>query len=301
MTFMSSPLVRYRRLAVEFRQLRRGRKLTSDDLAERAGVHRQRISEIENAQKRPSMPELRKMLRALDATPEEWQRITRLAADANFLGWWIAYPDLGKRQSTFVDLESGAATIREYQNFVIPGLVQVPEYMWSRGRFTAWELGDDGYDIAAAVEARKARQDMVRRQDGPSYEAIIEEAAVRRPSAPPHVMADQIRHLADLADDAAALRVRILMTNVEIDHYWLPKSAFSMYTYPDPKDPVAVLVDTEVDDLVYIAPEAVRPYANQYDRLNQAAMSYEESAVFLRDLAAQFAALHSDPQKKAPR
>ena len=66
-----------------------------------------------------------------------------------------------------------------------------------------------------------------------------------------------------------------------IDGYSVPRSAFSIYTFPDPADPTVVAVDTVTDDLVLIDETAVKRYDELYSRLRDAALSVDDSLEFL--------------------
>jgi Domain of unknown function (DUF5753) len=39
---------------------------------------------------------------------------------------------MGDRQALYANLEAGAATIREYQQTFLPGLLQIPEFVRAR-------------------------------------------------------------------------------------------------------------------------------------------------------------------------
>ncbi|MBV9315492.1 MAG: hypothetical protein JO100_17570 [Pseudonocardia sp.] len=89
---------------------------------------------------------------------------------------------MGARQSLYADLEAGAARIVEYQPF-IPGLLQTAEFAHHR-QVAETEIGPVTFRSARAAEARQTRQRMLRRPDGPHYEVILDEVAVRRLDAP---------------------------------------------------------------------------------------------------------------------
>lgn len=74
------------------------------------------------------------------------------------------------------------------------------------------------------------------RLDGPSYEVVLDEIAVRRLSAPPAVVAVQVQHLVVCADEPK-ITVRVLPVDAVIEGYVTHRSAFAVYTYPDPRDP----------------------------------------------------------------
>jgi hypothetical protein len=244
-----------------------------------------KISRLENANGRPSIADVIAILDALHVTGDRWHHLRGMASDAAERGWWEDYGDhMGERQQVYADLEYGAETVREYTNFVVPGLLQTPEYTRARAELARLQARlPDEPDGDRAVDAKIARQRVLRRPDGPQYEAIIDEAAVRRLAAPPKVMRAQLLHLADLAADDKTI-VRVLPLNALIADYWVPRSPFSLYTYRD-GDPEVAAVDTETADSVYTQPAEVASYAQLFDRLRRAALSPQGSADFLRKAA----------------
>ncbi|WP_240809825.1 helix-turn-helix transcriptional regulator [Actinomadura sp. WMMA1423] len=127
---MPSPYVRRRRLAVEIRQLRESRGLTTDDLARLVFHSRTKITRLENAQIRPDLTEIMNMLDALEVTGSEYDRICKLAREAGQKGWWDRYGmSMGPRQKLYADLEYSASTVRAYNQTAMPAVLQAPEFI----------------------------------------------------------------------------------------------------------------------------------------------------------------------------
>lgn len=283
-----SPLVRRRRLAVELRRLREHAGLTSEQLAKLARLHRVTLSRVETGVRTPTVADVTAILRALGLDDEaQWHALVQMAEDAAERGWWAAYvPSMGARQAVYADLEYGASSVREYMSFVIPGLLQTADYTRSRAELTRKQarLPADPAAVDQAAEAKITRARMLRRTDGPTYEAVIEETAIRRPAAPPEVMRAQLLHLVELADRAERMTILVLPTRASLADYWLPRSPFSVYDYTD-GDPGAVAVDTETQDLIYTDPDDVTPYVELYQRVRDAALSAADSVALLRAAA----------------
>jgi hypothetical protein len=81
------------------------------------------------------------------------------------------------------------------------------------------------------------------------------------------------------------IEVRVLPVQARIAGYRMPRSAFSLYTYPDPDDPVVATVDTVTSDLVLTEKEKVAPYQEMYGRLREATLSPEDSMTFIGQAA----------------
>ncbi|MFV2018365.1 helix-turn-helix domain-containing protein [Micromonospora sp. LOL_023] len=282
---MSSPLVRRRRLAKELRQLREDAGLTAEELARTAKMSRPKLSRFETADRVPSVSDVSAILGALSVDGERWHELVRMANDAAERGWWESYGSgMGRRQAVYANLEHGAVSIREYQSFVVPGLLQVPAYTRARSELAFKQARLPSADLDRTVEAKMMRQRMLARPAGPRYEVVVEEVAVRRPAAPPEVMREQLLHLATLAEDSDRVSVRVLPQGAELRDYWLPRSPFTVYRFGG-GDPDAVAVDTETVDLVYTEPDEVQPYVDLFGRVWESALTAADSAGLLRAVA----------------
>jgi transcriptional regulator with XRE-family HTH domain len=287
---MISPYVRRLRLAAELVGLREAAGLTHEQLAAKIGQPRSRskISRLENGRIRPAQAEILKILEALEVTGPRWDRLMEVARDAAERGWWVDYgEDMGVRQAVYADLEAGASRIREFHQTFIPGLLQIPEFTRQRSDADA-HFGPVSYTVPRAAEARQLRQKMVLRLGGPTYEVVLDEVAVRRWSAPPQILRRQLEYLVRLLPAMSAVTVRVLPVDARIEGYVVPRSAFSLYSYPDAADPRVVAVDTVTDDLVLTTldkAEQVERYERLFIALADAARSPEDSIAFLAEAA----------------
>lgn len=286
---MISPYVRRLRLAAELRALRAERGLTHAALAAMIGQSRAQISRLENGYA-VDQDVVLKILDSLEIEGDRWIQLVNIAREGGERGWWESNAAMGARQALYADLEAGAATIRQYQLSFIPGLLQTREY--TRARIEV-ESGDRVNSRMAdkAVDARNGRQRMLRRPGGPSYEVIIDELAIHRRAAPTEVVGAQLYHVAARANGDPDTSVYVLPTKAAIEGYHVPRSAFSIYTYPDPGDPT--VVDTVTEDLILTDLEAVKRYDDLYHRLRNAALPVADSLRFL--IGTANVALQVDP------
>jgi transcriptional regulator with XRE-family HTH domain len=278
---MISSLVRRHRLALELTRLREEHGYSSGKLASSIGLARQRISRLENGHIAPDLDEIERILRLFNVDHARSTMITTIAREAQEKGWWVRYADqMGTRQARFADLEAGASRIREYNMVFLPGLLQIPAYTEARARIDRATLSAV-YDPARALEARAERQRIVERPDGPTHQVIIDELAIRRQAVPPDIAAAQVNHLVEAGHSRAHLTIRVLPLGAPIGNYAVPRSAFYVYEYPDPDDPVVVAVDTVTDDLVLTGSPDVDRYLDLYSAIQDAALSPADSLDFL--------------------
>ena len=110
--------------------------------------------------------------------------------------WFRAYgiEDLG-----YVDVETYAASVKEFSGLKLPGLLHTEAYIralfaHSRRRRTAEQLHND-------IEVRLIRQERLTSERDPlELTVIIDESALRRDVGGPEVMQEQLRHLVEMAD-----------------------------------------------------------------------------------------------------
>lgn len=281
---MISPYVRRLRLASEVRTLRAEAQLTADQLGKRIGRSRADISRLENGHV-VDQADIIAILDAVGVDGDRWTQIVTIAREAGERGWWESNKTMGDRQALYANLEAGAATIREYQQTFVPGLLQIPEFV--RARVNADVRLKPRNPVADGVlVGRVGRQRMLRRPGGPTYEAIVDEVAISRLTAPPEVIKKQLYQLASAVNIDPKITLRVLPVQVRIADYAVPRCTFSMYTYPDPGDPAVVAVDTVTSDLILTDPAEVQSYTELYRRLREAALPPDDSLDLLTKTAA---------------
>jgi transcriptional regulator with XRE-family HTH domain len=271
-----SPYVRRLRLATEIRALREKAGLTGDQLAKRIGRSRADVSRLENGH----VIDQADVIRILDlcgVEGDEWTKVMTIAREAGESGWWESFKTMGDRQAMFANLEAGAATIREYQQTLLPGLMQTPEFALARTDRAAVLRPLPNGTPDGIVAGRLMRQRMLRRPDGPEYEAIIDELAIRRLGAPPAVVKKALYHVATVVNETPRITVRVLPIGARIEGYATPITGFTIFTFPDPDDPVVVAISSPTVDFILTEPGEIAPYEELFDRLRKETLSEAES------------------------
>jgi transcriptional regulator with XRE-family HTH domain len=282
---MISPYVRRLRLGAEVRALRAEAGLTADQLGKRIGRSRADISRLENGHV-VDQADVISILDVLGVGGDRWTQVVTIAREAGEKGWWESHKAMGERQAVYANLEAGAASIREYQQTFIPGLLQTPEFVRARTAAAA-TLEPMAGTVDGVLAGRAGRQRMLRRPGGPTYEVIVDEVAVYRLTASPELVKKQLYHLAAVVNGDPKVTLRILPVRAVVEDFTVPRCTFSIYTYPDPRDPDVVAIDTVTSDLILTEPDQVAPYEKLYQRLRDAALPPADSLDLLTKAAAE--------------
>jgi transcriptional regulator with XRE-family HTH domain len=282
---MSSPFVRRHQLGVKLRNLREAKGLTHEDIAAHLHQDRAKVSRLENGHIRPDAAEVMQILNLLEVREPEWRKVMELAGQAAKKGWWDKFGDsMGARQRVYADLESGADTIREYHQGVLPGLLQTPEYTLALVRLAQVDKSFK-HSPERLLQARAKRQEQVLHPEGPHYEVILDEVGLRRYSSSPKEYAPQLHHIIALAESNPRVTVRVLPLRTAPVADFMPRGPLSIYTFPDPKDPTIVVEPSVTTDTILTQPKHVAVALQRYDYVQNAALSEVSSLSFLSSLA----------------
>ena len=134
---------------------------------------------FETGRSRPQPGNVRTLLELYGVTGAERDGLIQLTREARQPGWWHSFCDvLPNPYAVYIGLEAGAASIRNFEPVVVPGLLQTEEYARATFRNGPRELDQD--EVERRVEVRMARQKILGRDDRPRLWAVIDEAVIRR-------------------------------------------------------------------------------------------------------------------------
>ena len=186
-------------LGTQLRELRRDAQLTGRQLAESQGWHPSKVSKIEAGKQTPSHVDIQAWSVAC-ARPE---LATELIASLQSLeGQYVEFRRLfrgGQRaaQVGIAEVEAAATTTLNFENVLVPGLLQTPEY----ARAILSERLEDVAgvdDVDDAVAVRMQRQQVLYRT-GKRFDFVITEAVLRYRLGEVEVMAGQLARLVALS------------------------------------------------------------------------------------------------------
>ncbi|MEV5952574.1 helix-turn-helix transcriptional regulator [Streptomyces sp. NPDC051987] len=172
-------------LGAELRHARERKGLSQAELGQRLFVSGSFIGQLEAGTRR-MQPEYARLLDEALETDDFFQRNCEAAAKSR-------YPD---HFAEAAEAEARATAISQYAALLIPGLLQTRAY--AEAVFRAYKPTAPEQVIEELVSARMGRTHLLDDPTVPLLWAVIDEAALRRPTGGPSVMAEALHHLAGL-------------------------------------------------------------------------------------------------------
>lgn len=188
-----SPTVRRRELGALLRALRNERGLTVDQVAAELLCSPSKVSRMETGQRGATARDIRDLCQLYGVTgADEQERLMSLAREGKQQGWWQSFA-VPLPHMTYVGLEQEATVMSIFQSSVVPGLLQVPDYIRAIHRNGIPRLDDSA--IEERVEERKKRRQVLTKDAPPQMAVILDEAVLRRPLGGAAVMREQLTQL----------------------------------------------------------------------------------------------------------
>jgi len=236
---------------------------------------------IETGRSRPQPGNVRTLLELYGVTGAERDGLIQLTREARQPGWWHSFRDvLPNPYEVYIGLEAGAASIRNFEPVVVPGLLQTADYARETFRNGPIELDPD--EVERLLEVRLARQEILAREERPRLWAVIDEAVIHRVVGSVGVMRGQLRHLVESAQQGK--------TTVQVVPYRAGAHAgttgpFVILDFPEPTDPAVVYVETPAGDIYLEERSDVNRYTLAFDRLRAASLHPDDSVQMIERLA----------------
>ncbi|MFD4206109.1 helix-turn-helix domain-containing protein [Micromonospora tulbaghiae] len=268
-----------RQLGRALRELRTEARMTLDGAAEALQCSRQKMWRIETGLGAVRAVDAKAMCELYGATTELTGALTALANETKAKGWWHSYGDaIPDWFELYVGLESAASRLRGYDESLIPGLLQTEAY--ARGVFqNRTDMSED--DLEQLIAIRLQRQDLLRRRlpKAPQLSSVLAEALLIKQVGSRAVMADQLRHLNDLAD-LPNISIRILPLSVGA-HYGALAGTFMMLDFPLTNrvvpEPSVVYSESLTGALYLDRPDEIAAYEKVWTNLTSLALDEQQS------------------------
>lgn len=259
-------------LGQQLRELRETSKLMVKDVAEYLQRDPGTVSRFESGRYPIRRPDLMALLDLYGVSNRKRREaLMTLSEDVWQKGWWDGYS--GDVVGTLVDyvwLESRADEVRSFDAFVVPGLLQTPEY--AEAVIAAGDPGATPEQIERWIELRMARQGVLN-ENTPRLSAILDESVLRREVGSPEIMAAQLGRLAECAAmDKVDLRILPFRAGSPSS----TRGAFRIFRLPEPFPEVAY-AETLAGAIYVESPDTDR-FLRAYDGHRAHALGLAESA-----------------------
>src|SRR5262249_13697204 len=165
-----------------------------------------------------------------------------------------------------------AGSVRDYESLFVPGLLQTEGYTRAVVIATVPYASQD--QVQQRVEIRLLRQQAITKGNPLKLWAIVDEAVLRREVGGPKVMAEQLRHMADMARQP---HITFQVLPFKIGAHPGMFGAFAVMDFPDAADPGLVYIENIAGALFLEKTADVRRYAEYFDRLRAAALNPADS------------------------
>jgi transcriptional regulator with XRE-family HTH domain len=267
------PTLRRRRLGAELRRCRETAGMTQEQVSRRFEWHSAKVNRIETARVSVTPRDVRDLLNLYDVRDDDYREsLLKLARSSREKAWWAEYREV-VRPDSFIAMESEATSMRNWEPDVVPGLLQTEGYM--RALFSVRAERDPD----RAVTLRLTRQRRLTGDDPIDLFAIIDESVIHRLIGGPHVMADQLRHLLQVAE-LPSVTLRILPYAAG-QHPFLGLS-MAVLEFRDAPELNVVYVES-FDRQHYIREQAeVTRYCDVFERLARSCLDEGETVMMIK-------------------
>lgn len=277
MAARTSPTFRRRRLARRLKEMRESAGLTLEEAAPKLDKKRSALSRIEKGETRADVHLVRSMMDIYDIRDD---KLLDLARDAAQQGWWRKY---GLTDHGYVDIETEAVRVREFQLITIPGLLQTEAYM--RAHFNAWHQPWRPAKLDNAVAVRLIRQERLTSEEHPLHQHfIIDEAALRRPAGDQKTMRAQLWHIIAMCE-LPTVQVQLIPLNA--GSHTAMDGAFNVLTFPEPGDPELLYLEYPTGAIHIERVEEVEQAKLVFEHLSATALSPNESVALIEEVRAE--------------
>jgi hypothetical protein len=175
-------------------------------------------------------------------------------------------------------LESAAASIREFQPSVFPGLLQTPAYARAVHEGALPRLSQA--IIEERIEVRRTRQQLLDREDGPRLAAVVDEAVLHRVVGGPLVMSAQLQRLIT-ACERPTVTVQVLPFS--IGAHPAVASTFILLEFPPPLAG-EVYVEGLFGQIYLERQQDVQRYTDVFERLTAMSVSPDASVEMMKKM-----------------
>ncbi|MEV7519195.1 helix-turn-helix transcriptional regulator [Streptomyces sp. NPDC091371] len=264
-------------LGAALRALREASGKEAKAVARGALMSPSKLSKIENGRTSPGVMDVERILTAIGVSDEvkaEYMAAVRAAATEAVA--WRQFRRLGyhRKQHQIRALDESMAVLKLFQPALIPGLLQIPEYV--RAILARKDLGEEALSrtIAARIDRQQVLYDSAK-----VFQFVITESVLRWRMVPAVMMAAQLDRLVSVSR-LPNVSIRIIPLSVgQLD---VPAHSFVI------RDEKVVTVETIHAELAITDPRDVALYVKKFDGFAAAGLSGDAMRGLLEGIRDEF-------------
>jgi transcriptional regulator with XRE-family HTH domain len=280
-----SPLVQRRRLRAELRKARQATDppLTQEQVAHEMDWSLSKVMRIESASSGISANDLKALLQLYGVKdPGQIDSLLALARAARERSWWSKYRDVAPPSLLqLIEYESAAHTVRQFENLLIPGILQTEDYARAVIR-SYYEEGPGSDQRRALVELRTQREKLFDGDNPPSFIFVLDEAVIRRPVGGSSVMHRQLRGLLEVAEKP---NITVDVVPFSVGLHPGMKGPFKVIEFADPQDRDIVFLEGPRGDIISDDPADASSYKEMFERLRKVSLGPRDSLAYIAKFA----------------
>ncbi|MFC5186753.1 helix-turn-helix domain-containing protein [Actinomadura harenae] len=275
----TQPTARARLVASTMRKLRASAGLSQAEVAKEMGWSKSKQEKLEagNLGVRPS--DARALCSLYGVTdPQRVKDLVDLAKRSRIPGWWSAY-GLGAVPGWFepyISLESEASSLRVYQQELIHGLLQTPEYARSVVRAFAPRATDE--EVDQRVDVRMQRQARLEGESPLALWVILNEAALRRPIEERGAWRAQLRYLLERCE---LPNVSLQVLPFAAGPHASMESSYELMGFPESADLNVLYLEAGQASSYHEDSVIIGQYTDVFDHLRGQALDTRRSSDFV--------------------
>ncbi|MGA5354193.1 helix-turn-helix domain-containing protein [Streptomyces thermodiastaticus] len=268
-----------RMLGDELRRCREERGYTLKEAARVIRGSTSKMSRLERGESPPKARDVYDLARFYRLNDQQMQLIEQLLVQTNNNQWYDQYADVAPDYlRRLIQLEGQADQITTFENQVVPGLLQTPEYAEALVRQVMPAASPD--ERAEIVRLRGDRSKHVLGRI--RLIAFLDETVLDRPRGSNEVMRAQLKHLLHVAE-TNKVHVRLIeKTSIA------PPFPITHLTFPDGQHSELAYIE-QVRSAVYVTKKrALDEYRKLMSDLHEVALSKEDSMEMLKKAIEQY-------------